>query len=41
VQESQDGLKLIGTYQLQFYADGINLLGKNINAIEDIDTIRK
>jgi hypothetical protein len=33
VQESQVGLKLNGTHQLLAYADDVNLLGDNIDAI--------
>jgi hypothetical protein len=33
VQENQVGLKLIGTHQLQAYADDVNLLGDNIDTI--------
>jgi hypothetical protein len=35
VQETQVGLKLIGTHQLLVYADDVNLLG------DDIDTIKR
>jgi hypothetical protein len=34
VQENQVGLKLNGTNQLLDYADDVNLLGDNIEAIE-------
>jgi hypothetical protein len=33
VQEKQVRLKLIGTHQLLFYTDDVNLLGDNINTI--------
>jgi len=34
VQVNQDGLKLIGTYQLLVYADDINILGGRADTIE-------
>jgi hypothetical protein len=34
VQENQVGLKLNGTHQLLAYADDLNLLGDNIDAIK-------
>jgi hypothetical protein len=34
VQENQVGLKLNGTHQLLAYADGLNLLGDNIDTIK-------
>jgi hypothetical protein len=34
VQEAQVGLKLNGTHQLLAYADDVNLLGDNIEAIK-------
>jgi hypothetical protein len=40
VQENQMGLKLNGTHQLLPYANGVNLLGDNINARnKDAETI--
>jgi hypothetical protein len=34
VQENQAGLKLSGTHQLLIYADDVNLLGDNIDAVK-------
>jgi hypothetical protein len=40
IQENQKGLKLNGTYQLLFYDDNINILGKNTNTTNrNIETI--
>jgi hypothetical protein len=36
IQENQVGLKFNGTHQLLVYADGVNLLGDNIDTIKKI-----
>jgi hypothetical protein len=36
VQENQAGLKLSWTHQLLAYADGVNLLGDNIDHVKNL-----
>jgi hypothetical protein len=40
IQENQGGLKLNGTHQLLAYADDVNLLGDNIDTVnENTETV--
>jgi hypothetical protein len=39
IQENQDGLILNGTHQFLAYADDVNILGRNTDNIQNIETL--